>query len=100
MLERRQYGGSPARSGYHLTAAGRDLLPALQALMQWGNTWLAEEPPVVLHHHDHRVDGEWVCRTCGEPVAASRVERVITPTGRRLTDGPGSSPDGDGAAAG
>jgi DNA-binding HxlR family transcriptional regulator len=85
VLERRQYGPSPARAGYHLTAAGRDLLPALQALLQWGNRWLADEPPVVLHHHDHDLDAEWVCRTCGEPVAASSVERVLTPAGRRLS---------------
>lgn len=85
VLERRQYGDSPARAGYHLTAAGRDLLPVLQALLQWGNRWLAEEPPVVLRHHDHQIEGEWMCRTCGEPVAASRTERVLTPAGRRLS---------------
>jgi DNA-binding HxlR family transcriptional regulator len=89
VLERRQYGPSAARSGYHLTAAGRDLLPVLQGLLQWGNRWLAEEPPVVLHHapegHDgHDLDAEWICRTCGEPVAASRVDRVLTPVGRSL----------------
>ena len=90
VLERRQYGASPARSGYHLTAAGRDLMPVLQGLLQWGYRWLAEEPPVVLHHApeghgEHDLDAEWVCRTCEEPVAASRVDRVLTAAGRRLT---------------
>jgi DNA-binding HxlR family transcriptional regulator len=81
--------------GYHLTAAGKELVPALQMLLQWGNRWLTDEPPVVLRHsvheagaHDeHELDGRWVCRTCGEEVAASRVERVLTPAGRRLTGG-------------
>src|SRR4051795_8096577 len=50
VLERRPYSTSPPRSGYHLTAAGRDLMPVLQGLMQWGNRWLAEEPPGELHH--------------------------------------------------
>jgi DNA-binding HxlR family transcriptional regulator len=70
--------------GYHLTEAGRDLVPALQALLQWGNRWLAEEPPVVLEHAGHRVDAEWVCRVCGEPVAGSPVHRHLTSAGRRL----------------
>src|SRR5919202_5376522 len=88
-LERRPYSTAPPRSGYHLTAAGRDLLPVLQALLQWGNRWLAEEPPVVLRHAPgdhpgHDVDAEWVCRTCAEPVSGSRVERVLTPAGRVL----------------
>jgi DNA-binding HxlR family transcriptional regulator len=90
VLERRPYSTAPPRSGYHLTASGRDLLPVLQGLMQWGNRWLAEEPPVVLRHApgehaEHDVDAEWVCRTCGEPVSGSRVERVLTPAGRVLT---------------
>ena len=76
--------------GYHLTGAGKDLIPALQMLLQWGNRWLTDEPPVVLEHRphehaDHALDGEWVCRTCGEPVAPADVRRVLTPAGRRLT---------------
>lgn len=75
VLERRQYRAAPPRSGYQLTASGRDLLPVLQALLQWGDRWVAEEPPVHLHHGppgstgDHRIDMAWVCRTCGEPVS-------------------------------
>jgi DNA-binding HxlR family transcriptional regulator len=100
VLERRPYSTTPPRSGYHLTAAGRDLLPALQALLQWGNRWLAEEPPVVLRHgpeghEEHELDAEWVCRTCGEPVAGSRVQRVLTPAGRRLSGVPAEDGDRD-----
>ena len=95
VLEKRQYSSAPPRSGYHLTAAGRDLLPVLQALLQWGNRWLTEEPPVLLHHSGHAVDGEWTCRTCGEPVDASRVERVLTPAGRALSGLPTEEDDRD-----
>jgi DNA-binding HxlR family transcriptional regulator len=100
VLEKRQYSSAPPRSGYHLTAAGRDLLPVLQALFQWGNRWVTEEPAVVLRHDaghdgDHAVDGEWTCRTCGEPVNDSRVERVLTPAGRALSGLPPEEDDGD-----
>jgi DNA-binding HxlR family transcriptional regulator len=100
VLEKRPYSTTPPRSGYHLTAAGRDLLPVLQGLMQWGDRWVAEEPPVRLHHSvhrhgDHAVDAEWTCRTCGEPVNASRVERVLTPAGRALSGLPPEEDDDD-----
>ena len=87
VLERRPYSTAPPRSGYHLTAAGRDLVPVLQALLLWGERWAADEPAVRLHHDpaghgDHPVDGTWTCRTCGEPLAGSRP--TLTPAGRTL----------------
>ena len=47
------------------------------------------------HHTDHVVDGVWTCRTCGEPVNASRVERVLTPAGRALSGLPLEEDDDD-----
>jgi len=94
VLERRAYSTAPPRSSYHLTASGRDLLPVLHALLRWGDRWVAEEPPVVLHHHDHPIDLEWTCRTCGEPVSAGPVERVLTPAGRALAGAPAEGGDG------
>jgi DNA-binding HxlR family transcriptional regulator len=49
------------RDEYRLTDKGRDLLPAVVALMQWGDRWAADDagPAVVLRHRD-----------CGEPVSA------------------------------
>lgn len=69
VLERRQYSASPPRSDYHLTAAGRDLFPVLQALMQWGDRHVADEAPVEFHHAGHRISASWVCDVCGEPVS-------------------------------
>ena len=39
--------GQRTRHEYHLTEKGRDLLPALVALMQWGDRWTAgpDGPP-------------------------------------------------------
>lgn len=78
VLERRQYSDAPPRSGYHLTAAGRDLVPVLQSLLQWGDRWVADTPPLELHHHGHRIDPGWVCRTCGEPTAGRGVTGMQT----------------------
>lgn len=45
--------GSEARPVYRLTEQGRDLLPALVALMQWGDKWLSNgAPPMLLSGSD------------------------------------------------
>jgi DNA-binding HxlR family transcriptional regulator len=63
LLERVAYQneGGRSRNEYRLTDKGRDLFPAVVALMQWGDQWAADEggPPVRLVH-----------RECGEPVRA------------------------------
>jgi DNA-binding HxlR family transcriptional regulator len=75
LLEREDYRepGQRTRQRYRLTDKGAELLPALVALMQWGDRWLDERGgPVELLHRDcgevvgvelrcaagHRVDGE------------------------------------------
>lgn len=43
--------GQRTRYAYRLTEMGADLLPALAALMQWGDRWLADDGgPVRLRH--------------------------------------------------
>lgn len=63
VLAREAYeaAGQRVRHEYRLTEKGRDLMPALVALMQWGDRWEAAPggPPVVLRHRD-----------CGAPVTA------------------------------
>ncbi len=84
VLERRAYSDSPPRSGYHLTASGRDLLPVLHALLQWGDRWVAEKPPGRLEHDGHVADLAWVCQTCEQPVSSSPVHMVLSePPGDR-----------------
>jgi DNA-binding HxlR family transcriptional regulator len=61
LLEREDYRepGQRTRQRYRLTEKGADLLPALAALMRWGDRWLDDRGgPVELRHRD-----------CGEPVA-------------------------------
>jgi DNA-binding HxlR family transcriptional regulator len=55
LLERETYRepGQRARQQYRLTAKGAELLPALVALMQWGDRWLDDAGgPVQLRHRD------------------------------------------------
>jgi DNA-binding HxlR family transcriptional regulator len=68
ILERRRYQEEPERFEYRLTQAGRDLYPAVIAIMKWGDEHLAEEagPPVVLRHScGELVDPVLVCDHCG-----------------------------------
>lgn len=52
ILER---GGSARRPIYQLTAKGRALLPAMVALMQWGDAWVsANRPPVLITDEEGR----------------------------------------------
>ena len=66
LLELRTYkvAGHRARQEYILTHKGRELLPVLVALLQWGDRWEvdANGPPVLLTH-----------RHCGAPVTAALV---------------------------
>jgi DNA-binding HxlR family transcriptional regulator len=39
VLERRRYQERPARFGYHLTPAGKELRPILLSLTAWGEKW-------------------------------------------------------------
>src|SRR6059058_3974209 len=62
LLERENYRepGQRTRQRYRLTEKGADLLPALVALMQWGDRWLDDRGgPVELRHSE-----------CGEKVSA------------------------------
>lgn len=77
LLDRVLYASSPERHEYRLTQAGRDLFPAVIALMRWGDTYLAgsQGPPIVLHHetcgkltHPHLT-----CDACGEEINTRNV---------------------------
>jgi DNA-binding HxlR family transcriptional regulator len=81
VLEQRVYQQSPRRADYHLTQAGRELAPVLQALLHWGDRWAVEEPPMTLRHHGHKLRTRTVCATCGEPVRAGDLTRTLNVPG-------------------
>jgi DNA-binding HxlR family transcriptional regulator len=83
VLERRRYQDRPVRHEYRLTEAGKDLHPALLALMEWGDRHLAPHgPPALLEHYGcgHDTEPLTVCAHCREP---------LTPRNVRLKAGPG-----------
>jgi DNA-binding HxlR family transcriptional regulator len=77
LLERQQYQQRPARFEYRLTQPGRELLPVLLTLMQWGDRHLADGDPPLTYRHSCGADLEpvLVCGSCGDPVA----RRDLTP---------------------
>jgi DNA-binding HxlR family transcriptional regulator len=79
ILERREYQHAPPRAEYHLTAAGRDLVPVLRALLTWGDRWVSDQPPATLVHGDHELDLAQVCRHCGQEFPAPVSLQVNSP---------------------
>jgi DNA-binding HxlR family transcriptional regulator len=81
ILERRRYQEEPERFEYRLTKTGRDLYPAVIAIMRWGDEHLhADRPPVDLRHScGHRADPVLVCGHCHEPLHPHDVTPVPGP---------------------
>jgi DNA-binding HxlR family transcriptional regulator len=80
-----QEPGRRKRYDYHLSEKGRELLPVLLALMQWGDRWVADAagPPLRLHHRN--CGGELEVRvTCSHGHAALTARDVV------VEDGPGA----------
>ena len=94
LLEREPYqdAGQRTRMQYRLTEKGSDLFPALVALMQWGDRWLAPAgSPVTLAHQGcgQSVHVELRCAAGHQP-----------PVGElELLVGPGARPKGRGAVS-
>lgn len=90
ILDRQTYQepNSRARQEYRLTQKGRDLLPALIALLQWGDTYLAdpEGPAVIVEHNDcgGAVHAELRCAHDHGPLTARDAHPVPGP-GARLS---------------
>jgi DNA-binding HxlR family transcriptional regulator len=79
--------GPPARPVYLLTEKGRDMLPALVALMQWGDKWeSANRPPVLLTDASGRRLQKIAATTrTGHPVTADTIRFVPGPGATRAT---------------
>jgi DNA-binding HxlR family transcriptional regulator len=86
LLERRRYQDHPPRDDYVLTPAGRDLVPALMAVIAWGDRWVApkEGPPVLLKHRGCGAVFEpaVACSVCSERITADDVVPRPGPGGR------------------
>ncbi len=81
MLEQHAYqeAGQRTRQEYRLTEKGADLLPAIVALMQWGDRWLDEGAgPVMLRHRGcgERAGVELRC-AAGHEIGAGDLELAL-----------------------
>ena len=79
VLERRRYQERPERYEYRLTDMGRDLWPAVVALMQWGDRWLGQgDPPLAIEHRGcgGSVDDRRVCTRCHTPLELHDVQVI------------------------
>jgi DNA-binding HxlR family transcriptional regulator len=81
LLETRAYQDRPERREYLLTEKGQDLVPALIALMEWGNRWAwdTERAPVRVVHErcGEEVTVQVRCPKCRREVEAD--ELLATP---------------------
>jgi DNA-binding HxlR family transcriptional regulator len=76
-------GGSERRPAYQLTERGRALLPAMVALMQWGDRWVsANKPPVLVTDERGRPIASVKLKSGGGDVTAQTV---------RFHPGPGAT---------
>lgn len=75
VVERRPYQERPTRFEYHLTDAGRELGPVLQALRTWGDRWVVDEPPMTFRHSacGHELSSAVTCLHCGKPLRAAEM---------------------------
>ena len=80
VLERVPHDGDQAE--YRPTGKGRDLLPVLIALTEWGDRWAAPNGAPVLYRHGdaaHPVRMSLVCEECGPLEDATDVEALPGP---------------------
>jgi DNA-binding HxlR family transcriptional regulator len=77
LLERVPYARDPDRHEYLLTDAGRDLFPAIVALMRWGDEHFGAQngAPILLRHHTcgELADPHMTCGNCGGEIDARNV---------------------------
>ncbi|MEO0494432.1 MAG: helix-turn-helix domain-containing protein [Actinomycetota bacterium] len=76
IVEKVPYQDRPVRYEYRLTERGRDLSPALVALMRWGDRYVSGGlAPTELVHDDcgTRLELQPWCTTCNVPVAPTDI---------------------------
>ena len=80
ILRRVRYREHPERFEYRLTPKGRDLNIALTGLMQWGDQYVSDEPPVILRRKtDKRRVVAALVPKGSEVLSLDDVERVAGP---------------------
>ena len=85
IVERTAYQLRPPRYEYRLTEAGRDLVPVMLALTEWGDRWAQPKdgrPMLFIHKSCGRQFLPQVtCSACGDVVTADAVMAIPGPGG-------------------
>jgi DNA-binding HxlR family transcriptional regulator len=84
MAERHLYQQHPDRYEYLPTGKAIDFVPALLALVAWGDRWTAPEGPPALFSHrscGHDTIATVVCSACSEPLARRDIDFRPGPAG-------------------
>lgn len=74
IFNRVRYQTLPDRFEYRLTDMGRDLIGPFAAMMRWGDQWLSDNTPPLLHTHldcGRDFNPKVVCDHCREPITAA-----------------------------
>jgi DNA-binding HxlR family transcriptional regulator len=82
VMQRRRYSQNPDLYEYLLTDKGRELVPVILALTEWGDRYLAPDGPPILYSHtvcggDISLHTE--CATCGQLHDLSQVQALPGP---------------------
>ena len=89
ILERRSISPGAKRTAYRLTAKGAELLPALLALMQWGDRWIngkGREPMIAVETKTSRRLPRLILTDAnGKPLGVSDIRFQPGPGARPLT---------------
>jgi DNA-binding HxlR family transcriptional regulator len=85
IVERTPYQLRPTRYEYRLTEAGRDLVPVMLALTEWGDRWspTTEGRPMLFVHRNcgHHFQPQVTCSACGEVISTDAVVPAPGPGG-------------------
>ena len=77
MAYRRQYSERPDRFEYLPTEKGLDFMPAVLAIVAWGDRWTSQGRPPMLFKHQtcgHDMTATVVCSACGAPIAPGDID--------------------------
>ncbi|WP_228562731.1 winged helix-turn-helix transcriptional regulator [Catenulispora rubra] len=78
VIERRLYNEHPPRFEYHLTAAGRDLLPVMATLRAWGDKYVVDQPAMQVRHScGHELEIETACTHCGKAIDGADMTPIL-----------------------
>jgi len=82
IMERRKYSENPDLYEYLLTDKGRELVPVILALTEWGDRWMAPDGPPILYSHTicgGAISQHTVCTNCGEVHNPAEVQARLGP---------------------